>query len=78
LSATLFVTLRDVQILRVRRGWGCHAKAAATWAAVDRQLTNNAIWAPTISDREVDLVSRHLHNYEYNPVGIPHDQSWLG
>ena len=43
------------------------------------QLTNNAIWAPTVSDREVDLVSRRLHNYEYNPVwGFLTDQSWLG
>jgi len=58
---------------------GNPAKAAATWSAIDRQLTNNAIWAPTVSDREVDLVSRRLHNYEYNPVwGFLTDQSWLG
>jgi len=29
LSATLFVTLRHVQILHVRRGWSCYAKAAS-------------------------------------------------
>ena len=55
------------------------AKAAATWTAIDRQLTNNAIWVPTVSEREVDLVSKRLHNYEYNPVwGFLTDQSWLG
>ena len=55
------------------------AKAAAPWTAIDRQLTNNAIWVPTVSEREVELVSKRLHNYEYNPVwGFLTDQSWLG
>jgi YVTN family beta-propeller protein len=55
------------------------AQAAATWTAIDRQLTNNAIWVPTVSEREVDLASKRLHNYEYNPVwGFLTDQSWLG
>jgi YVTN family beta-propeller protein len=55
------------------------AKAAAAWTAIDRQLTNNAILVPTVSDREVDFVSKRLHNYEYNPVwGFLTDQSWLG
>jgi peptide/nickel transport system substrate-binding protein len=54
------------------------AKAAATWTAIDRQLTNNAIWAPTVSENEVDYVSKRLHNYEYNPVwGFLTDQAWL-
>jgi hypothetical protein len=58
---------------------GIRPKAAATWTAIDRQLTNNAIWVPTVSEREVDLVSKRLHNYEYNPVwGFLTDQSWLG
>jgi peptide/nickel transport system substrate-binding protein len=55
------------------------AKATAAWTAIDRQLTNNAIWVPTVSDREVGFVSKRLHNYEYNPVwGFLTDQSWLG
>jgi YVTN family beta-propeller protein len=55
------------------------AKAAATWTAIDRQLTNNAIWVPTVSENEVDLVSKRLHNYEYNPVwGFLTDQAWIG
>jgi hypothetical protein len=34
---------------------------------------------PTVNDREVEFVSKHLRNYEYNPVcGFLADQSWLG
>jgi peptide/nickel transport system substrate-binding protein len=54
-------------------------KAAAIWMSIDRQLTDDAVWVPTVSEREVDFVSRRLHNYEYNPVwGFLADQSWLG
>ena len=47
------------------------AKAAATWTSIDHQLTDDAVWAPTVNEREVDFVSRRLHNYEYNPYGVP-------
>lgn len=54
-------------------------QAAATWTAIDRQLTDNAVWVPTVNEREVDLVSKRLRNDEYNPVwGFLADQSWLG
>jgi hypothetical protein len=42
-------------------------------------LTDQAVWVPTVSQRDVDFVSKRLHNYEYNPVwGFLADQSWLG
>jgi peptide/nickel transport system substrate-binding protein len=54
------------------------AKASARWESIDRQLTNDAIWVPTVNQREVDLVSERLRNYEYNPVwGFLADQAWL-
>jgi peptide/nickel transport system substrate-binding protein len=54
------------------------AKAAALWASIDRQLTDNAVWVPTVNQREIDLVSNRLRNYENNPVwGLLVDQSWL-
>jgi peptide/nickel transport system substrate-binding protein len=54
-------------------------KAAATWTAIDHQLTDNAVWVPTVNEREVDLISKRLRNYEYNPVwGFLADQAWLG
>jgi YVTN family beta-propeller protein len=55
------------------------ATAAALWTSIDHQLTNDAAWVPTVNEREVDLVSKRLRNYEYNPVwGFLADQSWLG
>jgi hypothetical protein len=43
-------------------------RASARWQSIDRQLTDAAIWVPTVNERQVDLVSRRLRNYEYNPV----------
>jgi YVTN family beta-propeller protein len=55
------------------------AEASARWESIDRQLTNAALWVPTVNPREVEVVSKRLHNYEYNPVwGFLADQSWLG
>jgi peptide/nickel transport system substrate-binding protein len=54
------------------------AKANTRWASVDRELTDDAAWVPTVNEREVDLVSKRLKNYEFNPVwGFLADQSWL-
>jgi YVTN family beta-propeller protein len=53
-------------------------RARALWASIDRQLTDAAIWVPTVTLRVVDLTSRRLGNYEYNPVwGFLADQSWV-
>jgi YVTN family beta-propeller protein len=53
-------------------------RSRALWESVDRQLTDAAVWVPTVTPREVDLTSNRLHNYEYNPVwGFLADQSWL-
>jgi YVTN family beta-propeller protein len=54
------------------------AQAAAVWAAVDRQLTDAAVWVPTVILRDVEVTSRRLGNYQYNPVwGFLADQAWL-
>jgi ABC-type transport system substrate-binding protein len=54
------------------------ARAAAAWGAVDHDLTDAAAWVPTVSLRVVDLTSRRLGNYQYNPVwGFLADQSWV-
>jgi hypothetical protein len=52
--------------------------ARTIWETIDRQLTNTAAWVPTVTYPEVELTSRRLHNYQYNPVwGFLADQSWL-
>jgi YVTN family beta-propeller protein len=53
-------------------------RADATWTAVDRRLTDQAVWAPTVSLHAVELVSPRLRNYQFNPVwGFVADQVWL-
>lgn len=48
------------------------------WESVDHTLTNQADWVPTVSVREVDLVSKRLGDYQFNPVwGFLVDQSWI-
>jgi ABC-type transport system substrate-binding protein/DNA-binding SARP family transcriptional activator/streptogramin lyase len=52
--------------------------AAARWAQLDRQLTDQAVFLPTVTPNEVDLLSRRAGNYEYNPVwGVLIDQLWV-
>ncbi len=52
--------------------------ADVSWARLDRELTNLAIWLPTVIPNEVDLVSRRVGNYQYNPAwGALLDQLWV-
>lgn len=52
--------------------------AAAMWARLDEQLTDLAIWLPTVTPNETDLISRRTGNYQYNPVWGPLiDQLWV-
>jgi YVTN family beta-propeller protein len=52
--------------------------ASAAWAGLDRQLTNLAVWVPTVTPNETDLLSKRVGNYQYNPVWGPLiDQLWV-
>jgi YVTN family beta-propeller protein len=52
--------------------------ADASWARLDRELTNLAIWLPTVTPDEIDLLSRRVGNYQYNPVWEALlDQLWV-
>jgi ABC-type transport system substrate-binding protein/DNA-binding SARP family transcriptional activator len=54
------------------------AAAAAQWARLDRQLTDLAIWVPTVTPDEIDFLSSRVRNYQYNPVwGALVDQFWI-
>ena len=53
-------------------------KASALWAAIDRQITDAAPWVTYATENQVDLVSKRLRNYEFNPVwDLLVDQAWL-
>jgi YVTN family beta-propeller protein len=52
--------------------------ASALWESIDRQLTNEAVWVPTVTQRDIEITSSRLRNYQYNPVwGFLADQAWL-
>ncbi len=54
------------------------AHAAELWARIDHQLTDQAVWVATVDLNGVELVSKRLGNYEYNPVwGFIPDQAWV-
>ena len=45
------------------------AAAAALWTAIDRQLTDQAAWVPTVNVRFAEFVSKRVRNYQFSPVG---------
>ena len=53
-------------------------RAAALWTAVDHRLVDQAAWVPTVAINAVELVSKRLAGYQFNPVtGFLADQAWL-
>jgi ABC-type transport system substrate-binding protein len=51
------------------------AKAAATWAAIDRTVTCAAPWVPLANLNDVDFLSARVSDYQYNPfLGVLLDQ----
>jgi ABC-type transport system substrate-binding protein/DNA-binding SARP family transcriptional activator len=44
------------------------AAADRLWSRLDRKLTDLALTVPTVTPNAVDIVSGHIHNYQYNPV----------
>ena len=69
----------DQQIARTAQLQTTNPPAAgALWARLDQQLTNLAIWLPTVTPNETDLISRRTGHYQYNPVwGALIDQLWV-
>src|SRR5262249_57227482 len=42
-------------------------RAAALWAAIDRQLVDQAVWVSTVDGRSLDFLSARGGNYQFNP-----------
>jgi peptide/nickel transport system substrate-binding protein len=48
------------------------------WAQIDRAIVDQAPVAPLYTLRAVDIVSRRVGNYQYNPQwGVLVDQLWV-
>lgn len=59
----------DKQVARAAALQTTDPLAAATlWVRLDRQATDLAIWLPTVTPNETDLISPNIGNYQYNPV----------
>jgi hypothetical protein len=43
-------------------------QAEATWAAVDRGVTDAAPWVVLVNLTEIDFLSSRVTNYQYNPA----------
>jgi YVTN family beta-propeller protein len=53
------------------------AAANGQWAAIDRQLTDLAVWAPLVNEGS-QLVSARLGGYQFNvAIGVLLDQAWV-
>jgi peptide/nickel transport system substrate-binding protein len=69
----------DRQVARAAALQTIDAPAAnRLWAQLDRLLTDRAVWLPTVTPNEIDLLSARVANYQYNPVlGALIDQLWV-
>ena len=53
-------------------------QALAAWKRLDRELTNLAIWLPTVNGEQTDIVSKRVGNYQFHPFWrVLVDQLWV-
>ena len=53
-------------------------RANDVWARVDRRLTDSAAWVPLVNPKGIELVSKRLGNYTYDPVtGMILSEVWV-
>jgi peptide/nickel transport system substrate-binding protein len=70
----------DRQIVRARTEEATNPDASrGLWQRVDRETVDQAPWVPLVNPKVVDVVSRRVGNYQYNPsgVGMLIDQLWV-
>jgi len=54
------------------------AAATTRWAAIDRELTDQAPWVPLYNPRDLTLLSARVGNYRYHPYwSLLIDQLWV-
>ena len=54
------------------------AEANAQWANIDHELTDRAVWLPTVTPKTSDFVSKRVGNYQFHPLwGVLVDQLWV-
>jgi peptide/nickel transport system substrate-binding protein len=54
------------------------SEAARLWTQIDREDTNAAPWVDMFNPKQIDVLSKNVHGYKWNPVwNIMIDQLWL-
>jgi len=54
-------------------------EAARLWTQIDQEDTNAAPWVDMFNPKQIDVLSKNVHGYKWNPVwNIMIDQLWLG
>jgi len=57
---------------------GNPAAAADRWAAIDRELTDEAPWVPLYNPRDLTVLSARVGNYQFHPYwNVLIDQLWV-
>jgi peptide/nickel transport system substrate-binding protein len=51
--------------------------ARGLWERIDRQIVDQAPWVPLVNPKVVDVLSKRVGNYQYNPYGVLIDQLWV-
>jgi YVTN family beta-propeller protein len=65
----------DRDIRRARLAQPNLRETAAVWARIDREVTDQAAWAPIVNDHMLDFVSARVRNYQAHPYwGLIADQ----
>jgi len=55
------------------------SEAATLWTQIDHEDTNAAPWVDMFNPKQIDVLSKNVHGYKWNPVwNIMIDQLWLG
>jgi hypothetical protein len=44
---------------------------------IDSQIVDQAPWLPLVNPKVVDVLSKRVGNYQYNPSGVLIDQLWV-
>ena len=44
------------------------SRANAAWVRIDLELTDRAVWLPTVTPKTTDILSRRVGNYQYDPL----------
>jgi peptide/nickel transport system substrate-binding protein len=66
----------DATIAAAKRATG--AAARSLWQRADREVVDQAAWAPLTNAIGIDVVSRRVGDYQHNPqTGILLDQLWV-